>query len=263
MQRKTSANQSSTSGSGTTRGRGRGRGRGRPGVMLPRAFFDAAASNNGVSPPSPIQSPVPAPNASRGTLNSTPVEEDFFRFGQHNRQAVPFSAPPNQRSRIPVRNQTRRSLNAATSTTAPISNRVPLQQPAMPGPSSSSVAPPPPTHISSRRVQAGRIQKIPSPPKKQNKRTRKSPSSSSSSIMLEKLEIPKSSFARLLRSVLENVGNYRIDKDAVQKIHTASEKHLGQIFFLTNIFALHSKRVTIKQEDLNLTLRVLDMVRML
>ncbi|KAH8650263.1 histone-fold-containing protein [Tricladium varicosporioides] len=73
------------------------------------------------------------------------------------------------------------------------------------------------------------------------------------------LLIKKAPFARLVREIIIDVGcrpDYRIQASALDALQEATEAFLTTEFELTNLAAIHAKRVTIQQKDMKLVQRM-------
>uniref|UniRef100_A0AC35UAV2 Histone domain-containing protein n=1 Tax=Rhabditophanes sp. KR3021 TaxID=114890 RepID=A0AC35UAV2_9BILA len=68
----------------------------------------------------------------------------------------------------------------------------------------------------------------------------------------EKL-IPKAPIARLFKEVMDDYtqkSNFRITREALEVIRTATEEYLVSFFEQCNILAVHAKRVTVMPKDI-------------
>ncbi|RVX68057.1 histone H3-like centromeric protein hH3v [Exophiala mesophila] len=75
------------------------------------------------------------------------------------------------------------------------------------------------------------------------------------------LLILKLPFARLVREIAEEIvpygaGGFRWQSQAIQALQEASEAFLVHLFEDTNLCAIHGKRVTIQQKDIQLARRL-------
>jgi len=73
------------------------------------------------------------------------------------------------------------------------------------------------------------------------------------------LLIPTLSMNRLIREIMQDVGNHRVDriqKSAIHAIREATESYLVDVFTHTNDVAIHAKRVTIFPRDMELVLSI-------
>lgn len=71
------------------------------------------------------------------------------------------------------------------------------------------------------------------------------------------LLIPKLSFQRLLREIIQGLKNdFRIQSAAMSALHEASEAYLVGLFENTNLCAIHAGRVTIMPRDIQLAQRI-------
>jgi histone H3 len=73
------------------------------------------------------------------------------------------------------------------------------------------------------------------------------------------LIIPKSPFLRLIREIAcELQRDLRFQRNTVEALQEAAEMHLVRMFEKTNLAAIHAKRVTIMQKDVELVRRLCD-----
>lgn len=70
------------------------------------------------------------------------------------------------------------------------------------------------------------------------------------------LLIRKLPFQRLVRELMHDIGDYRIQSAAVLALQEAAEAYLVGLFEDTNLCALHAKRVTIMPRDIQLARRI-------
>ncbi|XP_018014973.1 uncharacterized protein DKFZp434B061-like [Hyalella azteca] len=72
------------------------------------------------------------------------------------------------------------------------------------------------------------------------------------------LLIPRAPFGRLVGEVLCDLGcyNYRIQKLALEALQEATEGYLVHLLEMTNLIALHNRRVTIMPKDMRLVRRI-------
>jgi histone H3 len=70
------------------------------------------------------------------------------------------------------------------------------------------------------------------------------------------LLIRKLPFQRLVREIMQDMGDLRIQSSALLALQEASEAYLVSVFEDTNLCAIHAKRVTIMPHDLRLALRI-------
>ena len=66
------------------------------------------------------------------------------------------------------------------------------------------------------------------------------------------LLIPKLPFYRLVREIMGEFGEFRLGSAAFAALHDAAEAHLAKLFEDTNLCAIHAKRVTIMNKDMQL-----------
>ncbi|KAL9649654.1 hypothetical protein ABK040_003331 [Willaertia magna] len=71
-----------------------------------------------------------------------------------------------------------------------------------------------------------------------------------------KFLIGKLPFKRLVREIAEGLKGGRFQADAVEALQEASEAYLVGLFEDTNLCAIHAKRVTIMQKDMQLARRL-------
>ena len=64
--------------------------------------------------------------------------------------------------------------------------------------------------------------------------------------------IPKLSFCRLVKEIMNEHGAYRIQSLALEALQTAAETFLIRFLEDTNTCAIHAKRVTILKKDMRL-----------
>ncbi|EFO87025.1 hypothetical protein CRE_19358 [Caenorhabditis remanei] len=70
------------------------------------------------------------------------------------------------------------------------------------------------------------------------------------------LLIRKAPFQRLVRQIAEQWVDYRFQSASILALQEASEAYLVEIFELTNLCAIHAKRVTILPKDMQLARRI-------
>ena len=70
------------------------------------------------------------------------------------------------------------------------------------------------------------------------------------------LLFPRTSFQKLVRELLQKLGAFRMEAQALAALQEAGEVFLSGLFEDANLFCLHGKRVTIMQKDLQLSQRV-------
>mmetsp|Transcript_28495 Transcript_28495/g.66893 ORF Transcript_28495/g.66893 Transcript_28495/m.66893 type:complete len:133 (+) Transcript_28495:2018-2416(+) len=71
------------------------------------------------------------------------------------------------------------------------------------------------------------------------------------------LLLSKIPFQRLVREILQDMKeDWRVSKDAMLALQEAAEAHLIELFEDTNLLAIHAKRVTIKDKDMQLARRI-------
>ncbi|XP_037034406.1 histone H3.3-like [Bradysia coprophila] len=69
--------------------------------------------------------------------------------------------------------------------------------------------------------------------------------------------IPKLPFQRLVKEIVQTqIGEYRFQSAAIGALQEASEMYLTELFALTNLCAIHAKRVTITPKDMQLAQRI-------
>ncbi|KAI7277550.1 hypothetical protein KC345_g6547 [Hortaea werneckii] len=69
--------------------------------------------------------------------------------------------------------------------------------------------------------------------------------------------IPKLPFQRLVREIaVTNMRDVRFQASAMGALQEAAEAYLVHIFEITNLFAIHGKRVTIQKKDMDLLRQV-------
>lgn len=69
--------------------------------------------------------------------------------------------------------------------------------------------------------------------------------------------IKRAPFCRLVREIAQEFKNdLRFTPQAFASLQEASEAYLAKVFEDANLLAIHARRVTVKPEDLKLTLRV-------
>jgi histone H3 len=71
------------------------------------------------------------------------------------------------------------------------------------------------------------------------------------------LLIRKRPFQQLVREIAQSIlPDLRFQTAAVAALHEAAEDYLVQLFEITNLVAIHAKRVTIMRKDMELALRI-------
>ncbi|ELR03085.1 hypothetical protein GMDG_08876, partial [Pseudogymnoascus destructans 20631-21] len=76
-----------------------------------------------------------------------------------------------------------------------------------------------------------------------------------------RLIIPKLSFQRLVRKIAQDFkSNLRFQQSAILALQKAAECFLIREFEMTNLLAIHAKRVTIQAKDMVLVRRLRDMM---
>lgn len=68
--------------------------------------------------------------------------------------------------------------------------------------------------------------------------------------------IPRLAFGRLVRELLQEKGEYRIQLQALMALQEVSEEFLTQLFADANELAIHAKRKTIMVKDMRLAQRI-------
>ncbi len=70
------------------------------------------------------------------------------------------------------------------------------------------------------------------------------------------LLIRKAPFARLVKEITQDMGNYRMQSVAVQALQEATESYITNLFTDANLCAIHAKRITIFPKDIDLARRI-------
>ncbi|KAF7876636.1 hypothetical protein EAF04_001721 [Stromatinia cepivora] len=74
------------------------------------------------------------------------------------------------------------------------------------------------------------------------------------------LFIPKLPFRRLVKEIMHDHGSFRIQSSALEALQEAAESTIVTEFEMTNLCAIHAKRVTIQAKDMVLVRRLRKMM---
>jgi histone H3 len=71
--------------------------------------------------------------------------------------------------------------------------------------------------------------------------------------------IPRAPFQRLIKEIAHDLqGDLRFQKNAVDALREAAEMHIVRMFEKANLAAIHAKRITIMQKDVELVRKLCD-----
>ncbi|XP_017787304.1 PREDICTED: histone H3.3-like [Nicrophorus vespilloides] len=68
--------------------------------------------------------------------------------------------------------------------------------------------------------------------------------------------IPKMTFCRLIKEIMQKYGEYRIQGQALQGLQTAAEMYMVQMFEDSNKCTMHARRATLQPPDMQLVLNI-------
>jgi len=71
------------------------------------------------------------------------------------------------------------------------------------------------------------------------------------------LIIPRAAMYRLIREIAQDIKvDLRFTKDALEALHESAEAYMYTMMELTNLCAIHARRVTIMSKDMQLARRI-------